>query len=100
MENLISSLWEELEYFLENDKDFQIIQIKDDYIEIKALNKEAFHIRMIYCKILSAIMPSNCTLKIESLLEQSDNIKDDYFMFHLDIRTKKCFYKGIIKITK
>jgi len=100
MENLISILWEELTIFLENDKDFQIVQIKDDSIIIKVLNKKAFHIRWIYCKILSAIMPSNCTLEMESFLEQSGNIKDDYFLFYLDIRTEGCFYKGTIKIIK
>jgi len=100
MENIISILWEELGIFLKDDKDFQIVQIKDDSIVIKALNKKTFHIRWIYCKILSAIMPSNCTLEIDSFFEQSNNIKDDYFLFYLTIRTEKCFYEGTIKIIK
>ncbi len=100
MKNLVSSLWEELEIFLDNDEDFQIVKIENESIEIKSLTKKAFHVRWIYCKILSAIMPLNCSLKIESFLEQSTEIKDDYFIFNLEIKTRKCFYRGTIKIIK
>ncbi len=100
MKNLIDCLWEELEIFLEDDKGFKIVEIKNDLIIIKSLSKEAFHIRWIYCSVLSAIIPSNCTLEINSVLKQANDMKDDYFKFNLKIETKKCLYKGTIKIIK
>jgi len=101
MKNNIHILWEELELFLENDKDFQIIKIEDDCIEIKALHIRAFHINYIYGIILARIMPLNCILELESSYIQADDLKNDSFSFDLTINTKKnLFYKGLIKITK
>jgi len=100
MENKISILWEELSLFLENDEDFQIVKIKDNSIEIKTLNKYAFHINYIYCKVLVRIMPLNCTLKLISSYIQADKFEDDIMLFKLTINTKKLFYQGTIKITK
>jgi len=100
MENNISILWEELSLFLEGDEDFRIIKILEDSIEIKALNIQAFHIRWIYCKILSAIMPLNSTLLLNGSYIVADNFKNDLLLFDLTINTEKLFYKGFIKITK
>lgn len=99
--NNISSIWEELEvFFLDNDKDFKIIEIKDKSITIKALYKYAFNIRYIYAKILAPIMPTNCKVKIKSYSFWANDIKNDFFKFNINIKTKKNYYKGNIKIIR
>ena len=99
--NNISSLWEELEdFFLCNDEDFQITEIKDKSITIKALNKDAFSVRYVYAKILAPIMSINCKVKIKSCNFWAHNIKNDFFNFNFSIKTKKNYYKGNIRIVR
>ncbi len=99
--NNINSLWEELEdFFLDDDEDFRIIEIKDKFIKIKALNKDAFSIRYIYAKILAPIMLTNCKIKIKSYNFWAHNIKNDFFNINFNIKTKKNYYKGNIRIVR
>ena len=100
--NNINILWEELEdLFLKNDKDFQVIETKNNSITIKVLNIHAFSVRCVYAKILAPIMPTNCKIKIKSSDVWADDIKDDFLEFNINIKTKrKNYYKGNIKIIK
>ena len=99
--NKIDLLWDELKIFLEDSEDFQILNIHDDYIKIKALNPMAFRKEYVYCRILSNIIPTNCKLELNSFYDQADTPEKDYFVFNLTITTESnLYYKGRIKIIK
>jgi len=99
--NKIELLWDELKLFLEDDEDFQILQINNDSIKIKALNPMAFRKEYVYCRILSNIIPINCNLDLNSSYVQADTPENDSMVFDLSIITKSnLHYKGRIKIIK
>ena len=99
--NKIELLWDELKLFLEDDEDFQILQINHDSIKIKALNPMAFRKEYVYCRILSNIIPINCDLELNSYYSQADTPENDFMVFDLSINTKSnLIYKGQIKIIK
>ncbi len=100
-ENKIELLWEELQLFLEDDEDFQILQINNDSMKIKALNPMAFRKEYVYCKILSNIIPINCKLDLNSYFDQADLPENDTMVFDLSINSERnLYYKGRIKIVK
>lgn len=99
--NKIELFWDELKLFLEDDEDFQILQINYDSIKIKALNPMAFRKEYVYCRILSNIIPSNCNLELKSSYFQADAPENDFMVFDLSINTESnLIYKGQIKIIK
>lgn len=100
-ENKIDLLWDELKIFLEDDEDFRILNIQDDYIKIKALNPMAFRKESVYCKILSNITPTNCNLELSSIYDQRDRPEKDSLIFNFSISAENnLHYKGRIKIIK
>jgi len=100
-DNKISLIWEELKILLEDDEDFEVISIKDDFMKIKTLNKEAFLPSYVHCKIFSHIIFLNCYLVLNSVYYQSDKIEDDYLFFEFNITTKNDLeYNGRLKIIK
>ena len=99
--NKIDLLWDELKIFLEDDEDFQIIKVHDDYIKIKALNPMAFRKEYVYCRILSNIIPTNCKLELNSFYDQANTPEKDSLVFNFSITAESnLYYKGRMKIIK
>ncbi len=96
--NNVDVLWDELEYFLRDDKDYRIEKIERDKITIKALRKEAFLNTFIMAKIFGKILPYNCKFILNTKDFRGRQIKEDLLIYDFLILTESNFYKGIVFI--
>jgi len=96
--NNVDVLWDELEYFLRDDKDYRIEKIERDKITIKALGKEAFLNTFIMAKIFGRILPYDCKLILNTKNYRGKDIKEDLLIYDFLILAESIFYKGIVFI--
>ncbi len=96
--NNVDVMWDELEYFMKDDKDYKIEKIEGDKIIIKALRKEAFLNAFIMAKIFGKILPYNCKFILNTKDFRGRQIKEDLLIYDFLILTESNFYKGIVFI--
>ena len=96
----IQSLWEELEYFLEDDKDLKIIEKKNHILIIKALRKRAYNNSIIIGKLFGRILPHICNFSVSINENRTGHFKEDFLHYDFEIQAKKAIYKGNIIVKR
>jgi len=96
-DNRVERLWEELEFLLEDDPDFEIEETTGNTMYIRCKRIEAFHDIPILGKIFGRIIFTNCILNLHKKSRLAKDPKDDVKIYEFKILLDKGLnYQGSI----
>ncbi len=100
--NKINLLWDELEFLLDDDNDFEVIKRERNKLILKTKRVSSFRNSIIMGKIFGRIIPFNCDMNLTIRDFRSKKPDNDVILYQFDITSTEAnlYYEGTLLVRR